>query len=258
MKNYKVEINNLDTNKLKVLSKKEMDELFRKYQAGSKEAKDELVTGNIKLVLSVIKKYNHGKCNLNDLFQVGIVGLIKAIDNFDLSYNLMFSTYAVTLIMGEVRRYIRDNTPYRVSRSTKELSYQILSFKEHFQNENGFEPTPKTIADALNLTEFEVSFALESLTPTVSIYDPVYQDDGDAIYLEDQLPDKKVNNENRDSVILLNDAIEKLKKREKDILIKRYMIGKTQMELAKEYNISQAQVSRIEKCAIRSLKKMME
>ena len=258
MKNYKVEINNLDTRDLKVLNKNEMDELFKKYQSGDKKAKDELVIGNIKLVLSIIKKYNNGKINLNDLFQVGVVGLIKAIDNFDLSYNLMFSTYAVTLIMGEVRRYIRDNTPFRVSRSTKELSYSILSFKESFQNENGFEPSAKNIAKALNLSEYEVSFALESLSPTISIYEPVYQDDGDAIYLEDQMPDKKINNDNRDSIIILNESIDKLKKREKDILIKRYMIGKTQMELAKEYNISQAQVSRIEKCAIRSLKKMME
>lgn len=258
LKNYKVEINNLDTRNIKVLNKEEMDDLFRKYQNGDLKAKDELVTGNIKLVLSVIKKYNNGKINLNDLFQVGIVGLIKAIDNFDLSYNLMFSTYAVTLIMGEVRRYIRDNTPFRVSRSTKELSYQILSFKEKFQNDNGYEPSQKDISNFLGISEYEVSFALESLSPTVSIYDPVFQDEGDAIYLEDQLPDKKRSNDNRDSIILLNESIDKLKKREKEVLIKRYIIGKTQMELAKEYNISQAQVSRIEKSAIRSLKRMME
>ena len=257
MKNYKVDIQNLDTRSLKVLSKKERDVLFRRYQNGDKEAKDELVNGNLKLVLSILKKYNNGKNNLNDLFQVGVVGLIKAIDNFDLSYNLMFSTYAVTLIMGEIRRYIRDNTAYRVSRSIKELSYAILSFKEKFQNEYGYEPNQTDIASALGINEYEVSYALESLTPTISIYEPVYQDDGEAIYLHDQLPDKKENNDLRDSYILLNESIEKLKEREKDILVKRYIVGKTQMELAKEYNISQAQVSRIEKSAIRSLKKMM-
>jgi RNA polymerase sporulation-specific sigma factor len=159
--------------------------------------------------------------------------------------------------MGEIRRYIRDNTAYRVSRSIKELSYAILSFKEKFQNEYGYEPNQTDIARALGINEYEVSYALESLTPTISIYEPVYQDDGEAIYLHDQLPDKKENNDLRDSYILLNESIEKLKEREKDILVKRYIVGKTQMELAKEYNISQAQVSRIEKSAIKSLKKMM-
>ena len=257
LKNYKVDINNLDTKNIKVLSKKEMDELFRKYQSGDIKAKEELINGNLKLVLSILKKYNNGKNNLNDLFQVGVIGLIKAIDNFDLSYNLMFSTYAVTLIMGEIRRYIRDNTSFRVSRSIKELSYAILAFKENFQNEYGYEPSQSDIAKGLNINEYDVSYALESLTPTISLYEPVYQDDGEAIYLHDQLQDKRENNDLRDSYILLNESIDKLKKREKDILIKRYIIGKTQMELAKEYNISQAQVSRIEKSAIRSLKRMM-
>lgn len=257
MKNYKVEITNLDTSKIKVLKKDEMDELFRKYQSGDKKAKDILIEGNLKLVLSILKKYNNGKHNVDDLFQVGVVGLIKAIDNFDLSYNLMFSTYAVTLIAGEIRRYIRDNTPFRVSRSIKELSYDILAFKENYQKKHGIDPSFKIISNSLGVSEYEISNALESLTPTISIYEPVYEDGGESIYLLDQLSDNKKTNASRDNFISLSGALDKLKKREKDVLLKRYIIGKTQMELAKEYNISQAQVSRIEKSALYNIKKLM-
>lgn len=258
MKNYKVEITNLDTNNIKVLSKEEMNELFLRYQSGDKKAKEKLIEGNLKLVLSILKKYNNGKHNIDDLFQVGVVGLIKAIDNFDLSYNLMFSTYAVTLIMGEVRRYIRDNTPFRVSRSVKELSYSILSFKEEYQKKHGVDPSFSEISKHLDISEYEISNALESLTPTVSIYEPVYEDGGEPIYLLDQLSDEKNNNITRDNFISLNGALDKLKKREKDILLKRYIIGKTQMELADEYKISQAQVSRIEKSALKNIKKLLD
>lgn len=258
MKNYKVEITNLDTNLIKVLSKKEMDKLFKEYQSGNKEAKDKLIEGNLKLVLSILKKYNNGKHNIDDLFQVGVVGLIKAIDNFDLSYNLMFSTYAVTLIMGEVRRYIRDNTPFRVSRSVKELSYSILAYKEEYQKKHGVEPSYEVISKYFNISEYEVSNAIESLTPTISIYEPVYEDGGEPIYLLDQLSDNKYGNTKRDNLISLNGALDKLKKREKDVIYKRYIIGKTQMELADEYNISQAQVSRIEKSALNNIKKLLD
>ena len=258
MKNYKVEITNLNTSNIKVLKQKEMNKLFKEYQNGNLKAKDELIEGNLKLVLSILKKYNNGKHNIDDLFQVGVVGLIKAIDNFDLSYNLMFSTYAVTLITGEIRRYIRDNTPFRVSRSIKELSYDILSYKESYQKKHGVEPSFENIASNLNVSEYQVSYALESLTPTISIYEPVYQDTGEPIYLLDQIRDEKVDNDLRDNYISLNGALDRLKQREKDILLKRYIIGKTQMELAKEYNISQAQVSRIEKSAIQSVKKLMD
>ena len=258
MKNYKVEITNLDTNNIKVLNRKEMEELFKKYQSGDLKAKDKLIEGNLKLVLSILKKYNNGKHNVDDLFQVGVVGLIKAIDNFDLSYNLMFSTYAVTLIMGEIRRYIRDNTPFRVSRSIKELSYDILAFKENYQKKHGVDPSYTEISKSLNVSEYEISNALESLSPTISIYEPVYDDGGEPIYLLDQLSDDKNVNEERDNYISLNRALDKLKKREKDILLKRYIIGKTQMELADEYNISQAQVSRIEKSALQNIKKLLD
>jgi len=258
MYNYKVEINNLDTNELKVLKPDEMLNLFREYQNGSKEAKDKLVEGNLKLVLSIIKKYNNGKHNVDDLFQVGVVGLIKAIDNFDLSYNLMFSTYAVTLIMGEIRRYIRDNTPFRVSRSIKELSYSILSFKEEYQKNHGIEPTYETIANHFDISEYMVSYILESLSPTISIYEPVYQDNGDAIYLVDQIADNKSKNYLKDDLISLNEALDKLKTREKEVLYQRYVVGKTQNELAEHYQISQAQVSRIEKSAMQRVKKIIE
>lgn len=258
MKNYKVEINNYDTNNIKVLKQKEMIELFKKYQSGDLDAKDKLVEGNLKLVLSLIKKYNNGKHSIDDLFQVGVIGLIKAIDNFDLSYNLMFSTYAVTLINGEIRRFIRDNTPFRVSRSIKELSYDILAFKEEYIKYNGVEPTNEIIANSLDISEYMVSHALESLTPTISIYEPIYQDAGEPIYLIDQLSDDKVNNLNRDQLISLYDALSKLKDREKEVLMRRYIVGETQMELANSYNISQAQVSRIEKSALERVKKMID
>lgn len=258
MKNYKVEITNLDTNNIKVLKKKEMDELFNRYQNGDISAKEKLIEGNLKLVLSILKKYNNGKNNVDDLFQVGVVGLIKAIDNFDLSYNLMFSTYAVTLIMGEMRRYIRDNTPFRVSRSIKELSYNILAFKEDYQKKHGIDPSFSEIAKSLDISEYEVSNALESLTPTMSIYEPVYDDGGEPIYLLDQLSDNKHGNIQRDNLISLNGALDKLKKREREVLLKRYIIGKTQMELADEYKISQAQVSRIEKSALQNIKKLLD
>ena len=258
MKNYKVEITNLDTSNIKVLNKKEMNELFKRYQNGDLKAKEMLIEGNLKLVLSILKKYNNGKHNVDDLFQVGVVGLIKAIDNFDLSYNLMFSTYAVTLIMGEMRRYIRDNTPFRVSRIIKELSYSILAFKEEYQKKHGIDPSNEEISKHLNVTEYEVSNALESLTPTISIYEPVYEDGGEPIYLLDQLSSNKYGTTQRDNLISLNGALDKLKKREREVLLKRYIIGKTQMELADEYNISQAQVSRIEKSALNNIKKLLD
>ena len=258
MKNFKVEINNFDTNNIKVLKQDEMIKLFKEYQSGDLKAKDKLVEGNLKLVLSLLKKYNTSKHNIDDLFQVGVMGLIKAIDNFDLSYNLMFSTYAVTLINGEIRRFIRDNTPFRVSRGIKELSYEILAFKEEYIKYNGVEPTHEMIAEKLGISEYMVSHALESLTPTISIYEPIYQDSGEPIYLLDQLASPKDNNNKKDELISLKEALLKLKEREKEVLIKRYIIGKTQMELALEYNISQAQVSRIEKSAVERVKKFID
>ena len=195
---------------------------------------------------------------MDDLFQVGVIGLIKAIDNFDLSYNLKLSTYAVPLILGEIKRYIRDNTSLRVSRSIKDLAYAIINFKETYFNKYGIEPTNALIAKELDIEEYKIAIALDSLKEPMSIYEPIYNDGGDTIYLMDQLADKKDLNSDKDLLISLNRALSKIKKREKDILMARYIVGKTQMEIAKSLNISQAQVSRIEKNAILSLKRMIK
>ena len=260
MARYKVEITGVDTNKLKVLSAKEQLELFNKYKKNNdQEAKQKLIEGNLKLVLSVLKKFNYQNVNLDDLFQIGVIGLIKAIENFDLSYNLKLSTYAIPLISGEVKRYLRDNqSSLRVSRTIRDLSYLILKYKEEYLQKKGYEPTTKEIAENLNLSEFQISQALDSLKEPVSIFEPMYNDGGDTIYVLDQIADKKENANDKDLYLSLKKALLKLKKREQEILLSRYIVGKTQVELAKVYNISQAQVSRIEKSAIRNMKRMMK
>ncbi len=258
MARYKVDITGINTNELKVLTSKEMEELFRRYHEGDKQAKEELVNGNLKLVLSILRSFNKGNYNMDDLFQVGVIGLIKAIDNFDLSYNLKLSTYAVPLILGEIKRYIRDNTSIRVSRSIKDLAYEIISFKEDYFNKNGVEPTSDVIAKNLGIPEYKIANALDALKKPMSIYEPIYNDGGDTIYLMDQLADKKDLNNDKDMLISLRKSLNKLKQREREVLIERYMIGKTQMEIASSLNISQAQVSRIEKNAILSLKRMIK
>lgn len=258
MAKYKVDITGINTNELTVLSSKETIELFQKYQKGDMQAKEALINGNLKLVLSILRKFNKGKFNMDDLFQVGVIGLIKAIENFDLSYNLKLSTYAVPLILGEIKRYIRDNTSLRVSRSIKDLAYAIINYKEAYFNKYGQEPTNELIAQDLNIPEYKIAIALDALKEPMSIYEPIYNDGGDTIYLMDQLADKKDLNSDKDLLISLNRALSKIKKREKDILMARYIVGKTQMEIAKSLNISQAQVSRIEKNAILSLKRMIK
>ncbi len=258
MSKYKVDITNVNTSNLKVLKQKEMVELFKRYQAGDVKAKDELVEGNLKLVLSVLKKFNKEKYNLDDLFQVGVVGLIKAIDNFDLSYNLKLSTYAIPLIVGEIKRYIRDNTSIRVSRSIKDLAYSIIKYKEDCLKTNGVEPTNKEIAKALEIEEYQINFALDSLKEPMSIFEPIYNDGGDTIYLLDQIADKKDMREDKDMLISLRRAINKIKTRERNVLVERFIIGKTQMEIAQSLGISQAQVSRIEKNAISNVKRLIK
>ncbi len=257
MSKYKVDIVGVDTNNLKVLKKDEMFDLFRKYQDGDLSAKEELINGNLKLVLSIIKKYNTGKHDMNDLFQIGCVGLIKAVDNFSLEYNVMFSTYAVPLILGEVKRYIRDSSAVRISRSIRDNAYQILKFKDKYLLKHGKEPTHDEICNELELTEFELSTALESLISPISIFDPIYNDGGDTIYLIDQLPDKKERVDKDDS-INLQKALNKIDRREHRVLYSRYIYGKTQMEIADDLGVSQAQVSRIEKNAIKNLKRLMK
>lgn len=256
MKN-KVVIPGVNTNDIKVLKKDEVDELFREYKKGNLFAKDKIVEGNLKLVLSIINKYNNGKNDMNDLFQIGCVGLIKAVDNFDPSYNCLFSTYAVPLIMGEVKRYIRDSTSVRVSRSIRDLSYKIMMFKDEFASTHGYEATSDDITSNLGITEYELSLAENSLKDVMSIYEPIYNDGGDTIYLMDQLASVNSSDINKDDLISLRRALTKLKEREREILINRYIIGKTQMELASEMGVSQAQVSRIEKSAVDNVKKMI-
>lgn len=258
MSKYKVDITGLNTNDIKVLKHKETIELFKQYQSGDESAKEDLVNGNLKLVLSVLKRFNKEKYNMDDLFQVGVIGLIKAIDNFDLSYDLKLSTYACPLIIGEIKRYIRDNTSIRVSRSIKDLAYSIIRFKEEYLKTHGTEPTNKEIAEYLEIEEYQINFALDSLKEPMSIFEPIYNDGGDTIYLLDQIADKKDMNQDKDMMISIRRAINKIKERERNVLLERFIIGKTQMEIAESLGISQAQVSRIEKNAINNVKRLIK
>ena len=253
----KVEITGIKTSNLKVLKHKEMVELFKKYKNGDLLAKEELVNGNLKLVLSILKKYHNRTDNMDDLFQIGCIGLIKAIDNFDLAHNVRFSTYAVLMIEGEIKRYIRDNNPIRISRSVKDLAYKILKFKEEYIYNFGFEPSTADIASHFQVSEYEVANAMLSLKEPMSIFEPIYNDGGDTIYLLDQIEDKKESRE-LDDLISMRKALLKIKDRERDILISRFIVGKTQMEIADEIGISQAQVSRLEKNAIKTMKRLIK
>lgn len=254
MARHKVEICGVNTANLKVLSNSEMIDLFKKMKEGDIFAKDDIVKGNLKLVLSILKKYNTRCENMDDLFQVGCVGLIKAIDNFDMSFDVKFSTYAVPMILGEVKRYLRDNSSIRVARSIKDIAYKALTVKEKLTNKLLKEPSISEIARELNLSEFEVSNALDSMKDVVSIFEPIYCDGGDTIYLEDQIEDKKNYMNNIEDKIALKESLKKLTDKEKYIINERFIIGKTQMELAEEIGISQAQISRIEKNALNSIK----
>ena len=258
MARYKVDITRLNTNEIKVLTNEEMTNLFVRLKDGDIDAKTELINGNLKLVLSILKNFNRSDINMDDLFQVGVIGLIKAIDNFDLSYGLKLSTYAVPLIMGEIKRYIRDNTQLRISRSIKDLAYQIIKFKDDYIKENGIEPPATLIAKQLGIEEYKIAFALDALREPTSIFEPIYNDGGDTIYLFDQIADTKEKNSDKDLLISLRRALLKLKKREKDILLERFIVGKTQMEIANNLGISQAQVSRLEKSALLNLKKQIK
>lgn len=258
MAKYKVEISGVDTNKLDVLTNEEMIELFKKYQEEHDlSAKEKLINGNLKLVLAVLRKYTSRTDNLDDLFQVGVIGLIKAIDNFDLSYGLKLSTYACPMISGEMRRMLRDNNMLRVSRSLKDLAYKSMQMKEYLTNRLGYVPTYEEIAKNLGVEEIDVLVAIESTYEPVSIYTPIYNDGGDTIYLYEQLEDVK-NNRDISTDMALKNAINSLTKREQDILNSRYVIGKTQTEISEELGISQAQVSRIESSAIKTLKKVLK
>lgn len=253
-----VDITGINTSEIIVLKQSEMNELFKQYQSGDLKAKDKLIEANLKLVLSILKRFNKDKHNLDDLFQIGVIGLIKAIDNFDLSYNLKLSTYAVPLIIGEIKRYIRDNTSIRVSRSIKDLAYQILKFKEEYLKNHENYPTNEEIAKTLSISEYQINYALDSLKEPKSIFEPIYNDGGDTIYLMDQIADKKDSNQDKDMLISLRRAFNKIKERERNVLMERFIIGKTQMEIAEALHISQAQVSRIEKNAISNVKRLIK
>ena len=256
MSKFKVDINGIDTNNLVVLSNDEMINLFKKYQFGDKEAKNLIVNGNLKLVLSIVSKYRYKNIDMNDLFQVGCVGLIKAVDNFDLSFGVMFSTYAVPLILGEVKRLIRTNSSLRIARSIRDMAYNIMKYKEEYSHIYGIEPTNDEICKALSISEYDIRLALSSLDEPSSIDEPIYESGDNTIYLIDQIADKKSTS--KEDLIALKEALKKIKQREREVLIDRYIIGSTQNEIAEKLEISQAQVSRIEKNAIKNVKKLME
>ena len=257
MAKHKVEISGINTSNIKVLTNEEMNELFIRLKNGDESAKIDLVNGNLKLVLSILRKYSSRTDNLDDLFQIGVIGLIKAIDNFDLSYGLKLSTYACPMISGEIRRYLRDNNMLRVSRSIKDLAYKTLQLRDLLTNKLGYVPTYEMIAKELGVDEADVIVAVESMYDPVSIFEPIYNDGGDTIYLYEQLEDKSEIGDNIMN-IALKEAMKNLNHREKEVLDKRYIIGKTQMEIAEDLGISQAQVSRIEKGAINTLKKVLK
>ena len=253
----KVDLCGVNTAKLEVLKPAETEELLKKARDGDKTARQRLIEGNLRLVLSVIQKFAGRGENADDLFQVGCIGLIKAIDHFDITLGLKFSTYGVPMIVGEIRRYLRDNAPLRVSRSLRDTAYKVLQAKEKLMADSQQEPSLAEIAKYLDLPQEEVVFALDAIADPVSLYDPVYHDDGDAICVMDQVRDTRNTDEKWIESIALSEAIEHLGDREKAILGMRFFDGRTQMEVAEEIGISQAQVSRLEKNAINQMKKWL-
>lgn len=251
----KVEICGVNTSKLPVLTKEEKDRLFERIKNGDKIAREEFIKGNLRLVLSVIQRFSNRGENPDDLFQVGCIGLIKAIDNFDTELNVQFSTYAVPMIIGEVRRYLRDNNAIRVSRSLKDIAYKALYVKEKLISINSNEPTVQEIAKEMDLPKEEVVLALNAIADPVSLYEPVYHDAGEAVYVMDQVKDSKNTDDNWLRDIAIDEAMKHLGDREKHILKLRFFQGRTQTEVADEIGISQAQVSRLEKSALSHMKK---
>ncbi|GAF66160.1 putative RNA polymerase [Bacillus sp. TS-2] len=257
MTRNKVEICGVDTSKLPVLKNTEMRELFVKLQGGEESAREKLVNGNLRLVLSVIQRFNNRGEFVDDLFQVGCIGLMKSIDNFDLGQNVKFSTYAVPMIIGEIRRYLRDNNPIRVSRSLRDIAYKALQVRDQLMAEKKREkePTVQEIAKVLDVPKEDVVFALDAIQDPVSLFEPIYNDGGDPIFVMDQISDDKNKDVNWVEEIALKEAMLRLNDREKLILNMRFYQGKTQMEVADEIGISQAQVSRLEKAAINQMNK---
>lgn len=251
----KVEICGVNTAKLPIYKDYEMMEMLTAIKAGKTEIREKFITGNLRLVLSVIQRFNNRGENPDDLFQVGCIGLIKALDNFDMSHGVKFSTYAVPMIIGEVRRYLRDNNSIRVSRSLKDIAYKALMAKERLSYELSREPSISEIANDIEVAREDVVLAMDSIQDPVSLFEPVFHDDGDAIYVMDQVQDMKNTDEKWIENISLSEAMNKLTPREKHILKMRFFEGKTQMEVAEEIAISQAQVSRLEKNALKYMRK---
>ncbi len=251
---YKVEICGVNTAKLPILKEEEKAELFRKIKEGDLKAREDYIKGNLRLVLSVIKRFAGNSENVDDLFQIGCIGLIKSIDNFDPTMNVKFSTYAVPMIIGEIRRYLRDNNAIRVSRSLRDTAYKAIHARELLMKQNLQEPTIPEIAAEIGLSKEEIVFALDAIQSPVSLYEPVYTDGGDTLYVMDQISDKKSKEETWVEELSLSDAMKRLGDRENYIIQLRFFQGKTQMEVADEIQISQAQVSRLEKSALKNMR----
>ena len=251
----KVEICGVNTSKLPILSKEEKEELLNKIKNGDDEARNKFINGNLRLVLSVIQRFYGRGENADDLFQIGCVGLIKAIDNFDISQNVQFSTYAVPMIIGEIRRYLRDNS-IRVSRSIRDLAYKVMQCKERLTKQNGKEPTIEEIAKSLDSTPEDIAFSLDAIQIPISLQEPIYNDGTENIYIMDQVKDEKNSDELWAENLTIKQSMKKLNDKEREILAKRFFDGRTQMEVAEEIGISQAQVSRLEKSAINHIKRL--
>lgn len=250
---HKVEITGVDTSKLKTLSNEEMRNLLFKIKEGDISARDKMIQGNLKLVLSILKKFNGKKETLDDLFQVGCIGLMKAVDNFDLAHNVKFSTYACPMIIGEIKRYLRDNGAIRVSRNYKDIAYKALAFKDSYMQKNHKEPSINEISEALEVNGVDIILALEAIQDTISMSTPIYDNGGDVIELEDQLSDDNDIFKEFLKNNMIKEAFKRLSPREKSIIHSRYYLDKTQMEIAMELDISQAQVSRLEKNALKEM-----
>ena len=250
----KVEICGVNTSTLPVLDQEEKVELFKRIKAGDEEARELYIKGNLRLVLSVIRRFQNSSENSDDLFQIGCIGLIKAIDNFDTSLQVKFSTYAVPMIIGEIRRYLRDNNSIRVSRSLRDIAYKTIYTRENYMRQHLKEPTIAEIADEIGIDKEMIVYAMDAIQSPVSLYDPVYTEGGDTLYVMDQISDRKNREENWVESIALSEAVKKLSDRERHIIELRFYEGKTQMEVAAEVGISQAQVSRLEKNALKVLK----
>lgn len=255
MASYKVEICGVNTSTLPLLNAKEKEELLKKIKAGDNNAREKFIQGNLRLVLSIAHRFSQSGEDIDDLFQIGCVGMIKAIDNFDISQNVQFSTYAVPMIMGEIKRYLRDSTnPIRVSRSVRDTAYKALKAREQLTAATQKDPTITEIANEIGISREDIVMALEAIQSPVSIYEPLYTDGNDTLCLYDQIKDKKNQEETVVNNLALKDALSRLSDRERQIINMRYFDGKTQMETAEEIGISQAQVSRLEKCALHAMR----